>query len=212
MLASLMEAASHSGPEPPEIPRALPSPGQKDASQDLAPSSGGGGTSLADEYKLALDVLTGLANQELDRANSYGTRARQAFAFAAGFFAVVQTVAFNSFAGKFVGGHERHFLLVLAIAAGVALAVCGIALIFADSTRGTYDLTSDEVLATLNHAIEADEPVAAEFAALYAAIVDERRATNERRRRWLRSTQGLALASAGIVLWELIYALNARIG
>src|SRR4051812_47615656 len=79
------------------------------------------------EVGVALDVLRGLVDQELSRSERIASQARQAFALTAGFFAVVQTVAFGSFATSAVGQTERTWLLSLAAIGGLLLMLCGFA-------------------------------------------------------------------------------------
>ena len=174
-------------------------------------SYGEGGDANKDDPKIVLDALQKLAAQEVDRSERFTSRARQAFLFAAGFFAVVQTVSFNGFASDQVGSHERKALLILAIVAASALVSCGFALLVTDARWKTKDLTSDLILDAANDAAESGRPVAVELSGLYATVVDERRATNSRRKVALWVTQILAGLSGLAVLGELIYALNARI-
>src|SRR5438128_11847856 len=63
---------------------------------------------------LALELLRGLADQEIARSERSASRARQVFALTVAFFAVVQTVAFGSFATTLIGHHERKVMLSLA--------------------------------------------------------------------------------------------------
>jgi hypothetical protein len=161
------------------------------------------------DANLALDVLRGLADQELTRAERSATRARQVFALAAGFFAVVSTVAFTSFAKTLISGHERHVMLWLAALAGIFLATCGIALLVADRAFRSSHLTADHVLDTLNQ--RPDEPATYRYVELYARVVDEMRAANVRRGNAVIATQILGLLTIGAVLAELIYALYSRL-
>jgi hypothetical protein len=161
------------------------------------------------DANLALDVLRGLVDQELTRAERSATRARQVFALAAGFFAVVSTVAFTSFAKNFISGHERHVMLWLAAAAGICLAACGIALLVADRAFRSSHLTPDNVLDTLNE--PPGEPATYRFVELYAGVVDEMRGANKKRGSAVVATQILGLLTIGAVLAELIYALYARL-
>src|SRR5438874_4637282 len=104
-----------------------------------------GGSSPDDEdVTLALDVLRKMADQEFNRAERAASRARQAFALAAGFFAVVQTVAFGSFAKSLVSHGERTTLLWLAGGAGVFLAICGVILLRADASFRSFNISTDK--------------------------------------------------------------------
>jgi hypothetical protein len=103
------------------------------------------------EPKVVLDVLQRLAAQALTRSERMSSRGRQAFALAAGFFAVVQTVAFTGFGESMVSADERRVLMTLAIVAGAALLVCGVAAIVTDSAWKTDEMHSDEVLETAHN-------------------------------------------------------------
>lgn len=203
-----MAAASSAGRDRPEIRPVTPVSAASERAALLDRGDGGRG---GEDEALVLDSLRALASQELDRGERFASKARQAVVFAAGFFAVVQTVVFNSFAAKHLSDGERHTLLILAIVAGAALVVCGISLLFSDGVFKTKDLSSDEIIDTANLAEEQGEPVARELSGLYATIVDERRETNGKRRWALRATQLTAFVTSVAVLIELIYALNARI-
>ncbi|MDQ3740433.1 MAG: hypothetical protein M3389_05755 [Actinomycetota bacterium] len=170
-----------------------------------------GGHNVLDDHKVVMEALRGLAAQEYDRGERFGSRARQAFLFAAGFFAVVQTVAFSSFEADLVNDAERRALLTMAIVAGASLAICGISLLVSDGIWKARDLDAHEVLRTANQAAHNEEPVAVEFASLYARVLVERQSANGKRRRALRVTQTTALITALAIVLELIYALNARI-
>jgi hypothetical protein len=158
---------------------------------------------------LALDLLRSLADQELTRAERAASRARQVFALSAGFFAVVQTVVFGSFAGILIGSHERKVMLILAIAGGAVLALCGAALLVADRAFRGKNLSPDNVLATLNS--PDPEPATYRFIELYARAVNEMRDANQRRARAVMVTQIMGLLVLLIVLVELVYGLQARI-
>jgi hypothetical protein len=188
----------------------MSSPDPKRDPASLAASRSNKAVPPADkDAELALDLLRGMVDQELARADKSASRARQVFALAAGFFAVVSTVSFTSFAHALIGGHERHVLLWLAGLGGVCLAICGAALLAADRAfRGAY-LTADDVVDTLNE--RPDEPAALRYVELYAGAVDSMRVANGRRATAVFWTQVAGLATIGAVLAELIYALYARL-
>jgi hypothetical protein len=178
------------------------------------PQRGGGDPTVAEDDRgasAALRLLQDLADQEFTRAERAASRARQAFALAAGFYAVVQTVAFGSFAKGLVSGGERHALLWLAGSAGALLAVCGALLLIADAAYRSSNIRTDTILNVLND--ESDDGTTAEerFVEYYATVVDEMRETNRRRHRVVIATQLAALSSLALVLAELIYSLDARL-
>jgi hypothetical protein len=171
--------------------------------------AGGGDDGGRADLALGIDVLRGLADQELARAEAARSRSRQAFALAAGFFAVVQTVTFGGFVTNALSkAHQTPTLIHHATAAGIALAACGLALLIAELPFPSRDLTPEQVLDTLN-APPSDRSVTGEFAHLYAMVVAKRRQTNRRRSRVVAATQLLALITIGLVVWELLASLHA---
>lgn len=167
---------------------------------------------LEDDKTIGLELLLKLHDQETTRAERASTRARQAFALAAGFFAVVQTVAFGSFAGRFIAASERAGILDRAIVAGICLTACGVLLLVADGALRGRTVTEEDIAAALDTAEAGGKAAREEFLDVYGAAVLAHRGMNRIRffLTWL--TQLAALACIGTVLWELIYSLNARIG
>lgn len=164
------------------------------------------------EAELALDVLRSLAAEEEARAERGVTRARQAFALAAGFFAVVQTVSFSSFAQKLIVAGERRHLLYLAGASGVMLTVCGLLLLVTDRAFRSRAISTDSILEVVNDTRQTSGPAYDGFISLYARLVDELRDTNARRYLVVFVTQVFALLSLLAVLVELVYSLHSRLG
>jgi hypothetical protein len=161
------------------------------------------------DAELALELLRALADQELARSERSASRARQVFALAAGFFAIVQTVAFGTFASDLVTQDERREMLVLAGIGGGLLVICGLALLVADRAFGSVNVTPDNVLETLNEGT--GEPATYRFVELYARVVEEFRKANENRQKVVVGTQLLGLLSLVAVLVELVYGLHARL-
>lgn len=160
---------------------------------------------------VALDILRDLADKEISRSERSATRARQAFALAAGFYAVVQTVALGSFGSTLVSSHERMWMLYLAALGGFFLAACGVALLFADRAFRARNLSSDNVLEAVNAGRTADESVTDRLVELYATALDEMRGANANRGKVVVASQVTALLALTAVLVELVYALHARL-
>lgn len=207
--AAVMRAAAKSEepPVPPNPLTSISSPGAPPGRTE----TGDGGHDYAADDALVLSTLQRLADQELDRGERFSSRSRQAFVFIAGFFAVVQTVAFNGFASTQINDHERRTLLIMAIVAGSSLAVCGLAMLWTDRRWKTYELDSNAVLAVVEQADAAGVSVAHKLVELHATVLDERRTTNKRRGLAVGFTRFAAAVTAVAVLVELIYAMNARI-
>jgi hypothetical protein len=187
-------------------------PLQRIESSRQDPVSTTGGSSRDDkDAEVALDVMRGLADQELARAERASTRARQAFALAAGFFAIVQTVAFGSFEVDLVSNAERETLLDKATLAAIFLAVCGALLLVADSAFRSRDLDEDVVEQKLAEAGATKSSAARIFVETYGVVLYARRRTNRIRFLFVTLTQLAAIASIVFVLLELRYGLDARV-
>lgn len=96
--------------------------------------------SAPDDVKYVLDALRWSADEELTMAERLSVKARQAFVLGVGFFTIVQTVAFNSFAQRSITPHEKHWLLGLAIGAILALAVAAYTTVRAELLIPAKDL------------------------------------------------------------------------
>jgi hypothetical protein len=80
-----------------------------------------------------IDTLRGLFQEEFETADRLSGKARQAFALAVGFFALVQTVAFNNFAKASENGSDTKWILIVALIAIVPVAIAAGVTIWADS-------------------------------------------------------------------------------
>jgi hypothetical protein len=127
-----------------------------------------------------------------------------------GFYAVVQTVAFGSFAKNFISGSERSVLLWTAGGAAVLLAICGALLLWADTAYKAVNLTPEGIVGVLNEddpdGLSSDERLVEDLADTVKGL----RETNEKRRHAMFATQLAALVTIAAVLAELIYSLDAR--
>ena len=94
---------------------------------ELATIQGGGasapGGAGGKDLDQAITVLRARIDEEFRISERLDSKARQAFALATGFFAVVQTLAFGGFAQTTVTPTERVFLLVAAVIAGGCVVV-----------------------------------------------------------------------------------------
>src|SRR4051812_30466842 len=100
--------------------------------QGESPSpAGGSGDDLGDAARI-VDALKASADQEFQIAERLSSKARQAFALAAGVFVIAQTVVFGNFASKNLSDNEKHWMITLAIGAVVALAFAALCTLKAD--------------------------------------------------------------------------------
>jgi hypothetical protein len=168
----------------------------------------GGGASGADKL---VDALRASADQELTIAERLASKARQAFALAAGVFVVSQTVAFGSFEAKNLGGHEKHWIIGLAIGAVVLLCVAAFATIKADAPVSSGDLPLADIENDLNAAYAGDDEVVGRLGGYYLGVVQTRRDANSVRRRWYTRARSIVGVSLLATVAELIVSLLARI-
>jgi hypothetical protein len=164
---------------------------------DLVGTGAGGGAGDAGP-SVALAVLQALADQELTRAEHARERCRQAFALAAAFFAVVQTVAFGSAVQKAISHPHLTVLVHRAELAGFMLGAAAVTLLIATAAFPTRDLTPQLVIDTVNSAADS-QTLTEDFVELYAAVVNQRRQTNKWRSVAVAISQLLALGAIAAV-------------
>jgi hypothetical protein len=162
-----------------------------------------------DQYDRAFELMKSLADQEYERADKVSQGARQAFAFVAGFFGVVQLAASGSNGG--LSSAQRHVTLVVALVAAVSVLVTAILAIKADGLKAFNNLSSDDVLDSTNQSVEIERPASEDFLRLYSTELDERRRAVVERRAWLTKAQIAAVVSVVILSGELILTLAGRL-
>lgn len=162
------------------------------------------------DARLALDLLRAMADQEFARAERLASRARNAFALAAGFFAVSQAVAFGSFVSGRITDKELHRLLVIAALAAIALAISGLLVLKVERVRKGKNLDPDQIVDVLNEQGGAPGRVVDRYVELYARFVKEIRRLNESRLDEALYARGAAGATISLTLVELLYAFWVR--
>ncbi len=176
-----------------------------------APEPSGGGSGGDPAAALGIELLRDLASQEITRAETARTRARQSFALAAGFFAVVQTVAYGSFVTEAAAkGHRTGVLLTWTAWAALVLALCGLLLVAAELPRKSGNLTPEIVIDTIKRSGSESEATG-EFTKLLALIVESHRLANRVRFRLVVGTQVLAMAAIALATIELLVGLHATL-
>jgi len=192
-------------PEPPE-------PGRGGSLHQVPPAvdtpdspPGGHGTPPA----LGLEILRALADQEVARADAARTRSRQAFALAVGVFAVVQTVAYGQFVTRIATeGHRTSTLINHTAWAAIGLAASALTLLIAELPLGSRNLLPDRVLQLTTRT---PDTALDELTHDYYLIVESHREANRRRFALVLVSQLTALATVGLVVWELLVALHANL-
>lgn len=199
---------------PPEREEDRPRPLHADVGQDSpqhpVAKAGGSGSDPGGAGKI-VDALKASADQEFNIAERLSAKARQAFALAAGFFIVGQTVAFGSFEATKLSTHEKHWMIALAIVAIAALAPFAVAFTLkADATYKSRDLPLEKLEDDLNAAYEGDPDVIGNLGRYYLGIVRTRRKANSSRRVWYHLTLGAVIVSLAATVSELIFSLVSR--
>lgn len=182
--------------------------GASSGRHESASGAGGGGEDLVQ----AITFLRGRIDEEFRISERLDSKSRQAFALAAGFFAVVQTVTFGSFAQSSITSAERVVLLVVALLAGLAVAWVAHKLSRGEELQDERDINPGSVVGWVEEADPDDTQHV--LVRLLSGLRDvaERRTENnrirERNYEAVATATQVALIAAGI---ELITALMVRL-
>ena len=163
-----------------------------------AGSSAPGGAGGADLVQ-AITVLRARVDEEFRISERLESKARQAFALTAGFFAVVQTIALGGLAQDMVHTAERVWLLAAALCAGVALLVVAHRLVNGAELLEEADVKPDAVVEWCNKATD-PEYVSVRLVAELARMANRRTENNE-----IRAIHYDRVAYAA--RWAIIFAL-----
>jgi hypothetical protein len=142
-------------------------------------SSSPRGASSAD-LSQAITTLRSRIEEEFKIAERLDSKARQAFALAAGFFAVVQTVTFGSFAQSQISGNERHWLLAAAVVAGACVAAVAYALTHGEKLQDEDDVRPEMIVRWCNDA-DGDDYVAVHLVGELSMVARNRTDNNKKR-------------------------------
>lgn len=194
--------------ERPSEPRRLPVP-HGGGSEAAVPTAGGSSGPPEDVGRI-VDALKSSADQELTIAERLSSKARQAFALAAGVFVVAQTVAFGGFRTDNLGNGEQDWMIGLGIGSVVMLLIAALATIKADATFDSRDLPLTKLENDLNAAYAGDPEVTGRLGGYYLGVVRSRRKANVDRRTWYKRARLMAALSLLATVSELILSLAAR--
>jgi hypothetical protein len=173
--------------------------------------SGGPPAGSEGELDQAIAVLASRIDEEFRITERLDSKTRQAFALSAGFYAVIQTVAFGSFAQADVSGTERVVLLLCAVAAGGLLARVAHLVTRAEELRGETDIRPSAIVKWANEAGDNPEHVRSQLVTQLSDVAEKRDAENKKRGgRYdaVVDAARLALIAAGV---ELLVAVAARL-
>jgi hypothetical protein len=177
------------------------------ASVPAPAGQGGGGKDL----ETAITVLRARIDEEFRISERLDAKSRQAFALAAAFFAVVQTVTFGSFAQSSVSSDEKVGMLAAALIAGLALVVVAHRLTNGEELLDEDDVKPEAIVEWCNEAAGRPEYVSARLVGELAHVARRRADSNVIRDRNYESVAFAtrwALILAGV---ELLVAIIVRI-
>jgi hypothetical protein len=201
-----MKLATHNDP-PGEPPTPTPMRPAGDAPRGTPASGGSGGNDL----RQAITVLRARIDEEFRISERLDSKSRQAFALAAGFFAVVQTVAFGAFAQSTVNGTERVLLLAAVVIAGGALVVVAHRLTNGEELLPEADVRPEAVVQWCKEAGDDPESVSRHLV-VELALMARRRADNNAGR--ARSYDRVVFATRWALIFvglELLTAIAVRL-
>lgn len=157
----------------------------------------------------ALAVLRERVDLEFRRTERLDTKARQAFALAAGFFALTQAGAFASFGESAVSSGERVWILIVAVAAVAALAFTATRVYHAEKLRGEGSMPIQSVF---NWCLEqsGEKLVTAWLILAHRQVAAERVSSNATRVKQTRAVASAAGLTLILCATELIIALVVR--
>lgn len=163
------------------------------------------------ELEQAIAVLRSRVDEEFRITERLDSKTRQAFALSAGFYAVIQTVAFGSFAQSEVSSPERAALLAVAVAAGALLARVAYVATRAEELRDERDIKPSSIVDWANAAGQDNEYVRSHLVTGLRDTAEARAGSNEKRAARYESVVDAARIAMIAVGVELIVAIVARL-
>lgn len=173
--------------------------------------SGSEGACGGADLDQAIAVLRGRIDEEFRIAERLDSKTRQAFAFAAGFFAVIQTVAFGSFASSGVTTEERAVLLILVVAAGGFVARIATRALAAEELQAEIDASPEAIAKWANEAGSDPEYVRVRLVGKLSKVARSRADNNETRSERYDDVVAASRLAMIVIGVELIWAIVARL-
>jgi hypothetical protein len=203
-----MRAATANGDDDqPKHPEPTPiRPGADDLQpRGTPPSAPGAGRADLDQ---AILVLRARVEEEFRISERLDSKSRQAFALAAGFFIVAQTVAFGSFGS--VSGAESALVGVCALLAAFAVYVTGHRLASGEDLLEVRDIRPDAIVEWCDAATD-DEYVSVRIVGNLRDVAKDRRENNQIRERNYDRIITAMRWSLVFAMVELFFAILVRI-
>jgi hypothetical protein len=158
------------------------------------------------ELAQVISALRARIDEEFRMMERLDTKARQAFALVAGFFAVVQAVAFGGFAQSHVSTSELVVVAIFAIVAGALVVVAGHLLREVEELQREPDIKPSEIVRWFDEAADADE-VSRNLATGLAHVAEKRYANNLEKTKRLKRLENAARWSLIFTSAELMLAI-----
>lgn len=150
-------------------------------------------------------------DEEFRITERLSSKARQVFALVAGFFAVIQTIAFGTFGRDTVSSPERAVLLALAIAAGVCVAWVARRVATSEELLPESDIPPEKIVEWAEQGQSDPEYVRTHLVANLASVARKRSDNNEVRAKRYDEVESAARWALILVSVELIVAVVARL-
>lgn len=156
-----------------------------------------------------LAVLRERVDQEFQRTERLDSKSRQAFALAAGLFALTQAGAFASFAEDAVDSHERLGILIGAVLALAALGLTAVRLHHAEDLREEQSLPL-QTIHDWSLQPQQNRLLTARLILSHLYVADKRANSNAARVEQVKEVRSAAALTLAICATELIVALGVR--
>lgn len=173
--------------------------------------TGAGGDPSSEELGHALTALRARIDEEFRITESLNSKQRQAFGLAAGFFAVIQAVAFGSFAVGQIDSREKALVGAFAIAAAVVLAWTGVVLSQVEEIRRETDVLPSAIVRWCNESTGKGDVTKLLISRL-AGVAESRAKSNVARQDGVMRVQLWARATLMLSAVELILGIVVRLG
>jgi hypothetical protein len=158
---------------------------------------------------LAIELLRARITEEFQITERLDAKGRQAFALAAAFFAVAQTVSFGAFRATQITGVERFGIALLAGAAAVALLLTGSRLADSEEPQREQDI-KPSILETWAREND-DEQFGRLLLVHLREVADRRHESNERRVKRYAAVESRARVALIFTTAEILFAIACRI-
>jgi len=159
----------------------------------------------------AITVLRARIDEEFRIAERLDAKSRQIFALAAGFFAVVQTVTFGSFAQNQITSTDRQIMLAATVIAGLALIGVAYRLVRGETTLLENDIKPESIVAWCNESKGDPEYLPARLVSELSLVARCRSQNNENRNLNYEAVSRMARVALSLAGIELFIAILVRV-